>query len=265
MSGIVTKDPSYTASILKAANSAFNRSSDNKVDDVNEAIGNIGFQKVKDALLNNAAFKFFKNDKNEQFCLVGLWEHSLGVAETSREIAKFLGKPWFEVAYTCGLMHDIGKVARFKLDELDNTGFFVKDSQFAQEKSLSFFQAEIVNQSPRHDYLGYLLCQHWGMSACLESVVMWHHEPDVSKRDLSSVRGSKEQVHLLIDVIIIANWFVHYFRFGFSGHRSTERPPNSLLKRLEISDSNMNILMKRIEALLAQTKEIAKIKFQKKS
>ena len=65
------------------------------------------------------------------------------MAETSREIAKFLGKPWFEVAYTCGLMHDIGKVARFKLDELDNTGFFVKDSQFGQEKSLSFSKQKL--------------------------------------------------------------------------------------------------------------------------
>lgn len=159
-------------------------------------------------------------------------------------------------------MHDIGKVARFKIDELDNSGFFLKDSQLAQDKKLSFFQAEILNNSPRHDYLGYLLCHQWGMSACLESVVRWHHEPDPSRRDLSSVPGSKNQVNLLIDIVILANWFVHFFQFGFSGHRTDDRLSNSLAERLEISEEKMKILTKKIEIRLSEVKEITKIQFK---
>ena len=54
----------------------------------------------------------------------------------------------------------------------------VKDARMALDKNLNFFQAELINQSPRHDYLGYLICKNWGLSSLVESVVRWHHEPN---------------------------------------------------------------------------------------
>ena len=119
------------------------------------AVGAVGFDKVKDVVLNNSVFKLFGNSKEDQFSLTGLWKHSLGVASIAREVAKYLGKSWHETAYTCGLVHDIGKVARYKLDEVDNTSYFIRH-QARYQKRHKFFKAELVNQSVRHDYLGYL-------------------------------------------------------------------------------------------------------------
>jgi HD-like signal output (HDOD) protein len=65
----------------------------------------------------------------QKFSLEGLWKHCLGVASASRCIANFLGKSWHERAYTVDLVHDIGKVARFKLDESEETEDFITDSQ----------------------------------------------------------------------------------------------------------------------------------------
>ena len=211
----------------------------------------MGFDKVKDVVLNNSVFKLFKNDKEDKFSLTGLWKHSLGVASISREIAKFLGKSWHETAYTCGLVHDIGKVARYKLDEIDETEFFLKDSRLAVSKAISFFSAELVNQSARHDYLGYLLCKNWGLSAWVESVVMWHHEPDASRRQ--GVPSS--DAHALIDIIIMANWLTHYNKFGFSGHESNEVPSDALLQRLNISQPQLDLLIKQAVLTLEETKE----------
>ena len=239
------------AKILRVANTSFFRGAGERVKDVNQAIGNVGFDKVKDVVLNNSVFKLFKNDKEDKFSLTGLWKHSLGVASISREIAKFLGKSWHETAYTCGLVHDIGKVARYKLDEIDETEFFLKDSRLAVSKAISFFSAELVNQSARHDYLGYLLCKNWGLSAWVESVVMWHHEPDASRRQ--GVPSS--DAHALIDIIIMANWLTHYNKFGFSGHESNEVPSDALLQRLNISQPQLDLLIKQSVLTLEETKE----------
>lgn len=248
---IVTADQCMAAKILRVANTSFFRGAGERVKDVNQAIGNVGFDKVKDVVLNNSVFKLFKNDKEDKFSLTGLWKHSLGVASISREIAKFLGKSWHETAYTCGLVHDIGKVARYKLDEIDETEFFLKDSRLAVSKAISFFSAELVNQSARHDYLGYLLCKNWGLSAWVESVVMWHHEPDASRRQ--GVPSS--DAHALIDIIIMANWLTHYNKFGFSGHESNEVPSDALLQRLNISQPQLDLLIKQSVLTLEETKE----------
>ena len=248
---IVTADQCMAAKILRVANTSFFRGAGERVKDVNQAIGNVGFDKVKDVVLNNSVFKLFKNDKEDKFSLTGLWKHSLGVASISREIAKFLGKSWHETAYTCGLVHDIGKVARYKLDEIDETEFFLKDSRLAVSKAISFFSAELVNQSARHDYLGYLLCKNWGLSAWVESVVMWHHEPDASRRQ--GVPSS--DAHALIDIIIMANWLTHYNKFGFSGHESNEVPSDALLQRLNISQTQLDLLIKQAVLTLEETKE----------
>ena len=136
---IVTADQCMAAKILRVANTSFFRGAGDRVKDVNQAIGNVGFDKVKDVVLNNTVFKLFKNDKEDKFSLTGLWKHSLGVASISREIAKFLGKSWHETAYTCGLVHDIGKVARYKLDEIDETEFFSKRLKTCCKQSDKFF------------------------------------------------------------------------------------------------------------------------------
>ncbi|OUU42831.1 MAG: hypothetical protein CBC16_03410 [Verrucomicrobia bacterium TMED56] len=248
---IVTADQAMSAKILRVANTTFFRGAGDRVKDVNQAIGNVGFDKVKDVVLNNSVFKLFKDKDEEQFSLTGLWKHSLGVGSISREIAKFLGKPWHETAYTCGLVHDIGKVARYKLDELDNTEFFLKDSKLAVKKSISFFNAELVNQSARHDYLGYLLCKNWGLSSWVESVVMWHHEHNLEKRQ----GVPSAECHSLVDIVIVANWLAHHNKFGFSGHETVDVPSEALLSRLNINQNHLNLLQEQVSSTLEETKE----------
>jgi putative nucleotidyltransferase with HDIG domain len=199
----------------------------------NEAIGALGFDKIKDVILTTAVFKVFagKESAEQKFSLEGMWKHSMGVGTASRSIAKYLGKSWHETAYTCGLVHDIGKVARFKLDEDNNDNQFLRDSQLALDKNINFFQAELINQSPRHDYLGYLICRHWGLSGAVEGVVRWHHEPNPENRDRVPVGSDASE---LIDLVIVANWVVHKLKFGFSGHETPDTPSDALLARLQI-------------------------------
>jgi putative nucleotidyltransferase with HDIG domain len=230
---VMVSDQAICTRILRIANTSFYRVGREKVTCANEAIGTLGFDKIKDVIMTTAVFKAFagKQSAEQKFSLEGMWKHSMGVAAASRSIAKYLGKSWHETAYTCGLVHDIGKIARFKLDEDNNDNQFLSDSQAALDKNINFFQAELINQSPRHDYLGYLICRHWGLSGAVEGVVRWHHEPNPENRQ-RVVAGS--DTGDLIDLVLVANWIVNDLKFGFSGHECPDTPSDALLDRLQI-------------------------------
>jgi HD-like signal output (HDOD) protein len=249
---VMTADQSMTMKILRVANTSFYRGGRERVTDANEAIGTLGFEKIRNVVLTTSVFKMFSGPSAEQkFSLEGLWKHCLGVASASRCIANFLGKSWSERAYTCGLVHDIGKVARFKLDESEETDDFINDSQTSLDKKINFYKSELINQSPRHDYLGYLICKNWGLSRFVEGVVRWHHEPEPEHRQ----KVTSEEAHELIDVVILANWAVNDQKFGFSGHESPDKPSDALLARLNLNPGQIDHLYKDIENELKMTED----------
>ena len=253
---VMVADQAICTRILRIANTSMYRGNRDKVTSANEAIGTIGFDKIKDVILTTTVFKAFsaKEKATQKFSLEGLWKHSLGVAAASRSIAKYLGKSWHETAYTCGLVHDIGKVARFKLDEDDNDNKFILDSQTALDHKINFFQAELINQSPRHDYLGYLICRHWGLSPLVECVVRCHHESNPEHRQQVKL-GSDESE--LIDLVIVANWVVNKMQFGFSGHENPDAPSDALLARLNIFQ--LDHLIEDVQRELVVTEDFCSI------
>ena len=249
---VMTSDQTMTMKILRVANTSFYRGNRDRVTDASEAVGTLGFEKIRNVILTTSVFKMFSGVKaEEKFSLEGLWKHSLGVAAASRFLANYLGKPWHERAYTCGLVHDIGKVARYKLDEQDNTKQFIKDSQLALDKKINFFKAELINHSPRHDYLGYLICKNWGLSTYVENVVRWHHQPnpELRKKVLSEEAGE------VIDLVIIANWAVNHLKFGFGGHDQPDAPSEALMARLNIYPTQVDDILSQIKNELELTEE----------
>ena len=136
---IMTSDQSMTMKILRVANTAFYRGSRERVSDASEAIGTLGFEKIRNVILTSSVFEMFSGPSAERkFTLQGLWKHSLGVAVASSALTKYMGRPGHDRAYTCGLVHDIGKVARYKLDEDE----FVNDCQYALDKKMDFLKVE---------------------------------------------------------------------------------------------------------------------------
>ena len=249
---IMTSDQSMTMKILRVANTAFYRGSRERVSEASEAIGTLGFEKIRNVILTSSVFEMFSGPSAERkFSLEGLWKHSLGVAVASSALTKYMGRAGHDRAYTCGLVHDIGKVARFKLDEEE----FVNDCQYALDKKMDFLRVELANQTPRHDYLGYLICKNWGLSRYVEAVVRWHHEPNPEHR----ANVHSEETHEVIDIVSLANWIVHVTKFGFSGHEHTPAPSDALLARLTLDRSQMPRLMETVQRELDTTEDFVNV------
>ena len=84
---VMASDQSMTMKILRVANTSFYRGSRERVTSTSEAIGSLGFEKIKNIALTTSVFEFFSNEKEkDKLLLEDLWKHSLGVGWASRKI-----------------------------------------------------------------------------------------------------------------------------------------------------------------------------------
>ena len=114
---------------------------------LDDAMQRLGLEKVKRIALNTSVLTLFNgNQFTNHFSPDTLWTHSVGVAVASASLADFLRFPMSDQAYSCGLIHDIGKLAKLKYDqqnfceelnkanELGLSNFFFKEFRFWRKK-----------------------------------------------------------------------------------------------------------------------------------
>jgi len=254
---MMVSDPSMTMKILRVANNVYYRGARSRVTDVEEAIGTLGFDKIHMVILTTAVFEAFSfSSKDLKFEPADLWQHSLGTAVSSSTIAELTGWCVPQRAYTSGLIHDIGKVARLRLD----SDAFCQDVGDALYDEVPLHQVEEKKGSPLHHRLGHLVCKKWGLNQDVESVVHWHHEPEVEKR----IGIGTEDLHRLIDVVSLGNWTAHAMHFGFSGHRSHGKVSEVLVDRMGLKEDDLSDIktrtresFKEFRAFLAVLKRIS--------
>jgi putative nucleotidyltransferase with HDIG domain len=160
-----------------------------------------------------------------------LWKHCVGVALASHVISDFLEYGDNDRAYACGLLHDIGKVAKINFDAKS----FSKELLSAKRKKMTIYEMEIVRKLLRHDILGGLIANQWAMPNELCQTIRWHHTE--SRED----RGELEdpEVHLLVDIVCLANSLVHKMEFGSSGHSFYRPPSQKFLKTMGLKETNL--------------------------
>ncbi len=105
----IVVDPGFSAKILAQANSAF-YALPRKVTSIRDAVMFLGFKAVRQLAMTVGVFDLFvgKTDK-ESLRRRAWWRHSLDSAVCSRAIAQMVGDCDADEAYTCGLLHYIGK------------------------------------------------------------------------------------------------------------------------------------------------------------
>lgn len=230
----IREDQSISAHVLKMANNA-RFVAHGKAKTMNDAIQLLGFEKIKRVAIASGFLGRFLEDSPETFEWSEFWKHAIGVGIVSSLVAKHLGRDDYEVLFTAGLLHDIGKVIAFSIDEQN----MLKVVRYAQERKISMQQAEIEIGAPRHDTLGATMCERWSLPNPILEVARYHH---VDSRTERSSLDPESPYHDYIDIVILANYIVQKLHFGFSGHRKVESPSAELLANLSLEDSDMEKL-----------------------
>ena len=246
---IVKLDPSIFSQILKVVNTVQYRGDEEpRISNLDDAMQRLGLEKVKRIALNTSVLTLFKGIRfPSKFSPESLWTHSVGVAIASANLVDFLNFPLADQVYSCGLIHDIGKLAKLKYDQKN----FCEELIKAEESNLNNHQSEIIQNGIRHDLLGGQVSKKWGISPLVEAVAKWHHVEDRSKRlDVEDV-----ETHKIIDVVQFSNEMIKEIEFGFSGHNIKVSPSQSIMRRLKMSEIDVAEFKNKLVQELEQEKE----------
>lgn len=246
---IMAGDQSMTLKVLQLANSAY-YAIPGGVANLQRAIGYIGYDAIYQLVLSASIIQALDAKPSAFFEPTQFWKHSLGVGMAAETIAKDVGVKLPSDLFTCGLVHDMGKIAMFiiapdLLEEIANV---------ATGNQISFVDAERKLDSPRHSQVGYLLAQRWKLPSVIQSTINHHHHWETAKRGAVS-----KDTNQAIDIVYIANQLINGLHFGNSGHNRPEGIPKEVLDRLEVSPEKLKPVVLKIKDVLANSNNFLKI------
>jgi putative nucleotidyltransferase with HDIG domain len=221
---LMANDQSLTTKVLRLVNSAY-YAIPGGVTSLSRAIAYIGFDTVNQLVLSASILKALETKGPQRFDMNGFWKHAIGVAIASETIAKIVSHPMPSDLFTCGLVHDMGKVALYTVDM--EAMLSIVDTAKADQSTYS--EAETKLGIPSHTVIGAMLAARWTLPAAIQAVIKHHHTKEPGLRG-----GLTAELNLNVDIVSLANLLTHALKFGNSGHDKILGAPKELLERLTI-------------------------------
>lgn len=175
----ILQDQVLSARIIRMCNSA-SINPGMKVDSIEKALLRIGDKNLMLLALSFSLQDFISHARQGySLCKGGIFHHSVWTAGVSGKLAELTGKAQPDLAYTAGLLHDIGKVI---LDQYMYSTYPLFYRQL-QIQGSCLAAAEKTLFGIAHTEAGYLLACRWGMPECVSETILHHHEPDKARDD----------------------------------------------------------------------------------
>lgn len=176
---VLDQDQAMTARVLRLANSAYYGFA-RRIASVTDAVVLLGFKTIRGIVLA-AAVSDLLQKKYEGYALEEgeLWRHSQACAIASRLIARRCRFSNLDVAYTAGLLHDIGKVILNR---------YMKEAyhevvELVTSQEIPFMDAEVQILGFNHAVVGARLTERWSLPPQLVEAIDKHHQPGKAAED----------------------------------------------------------------------------------
>jgi putative nucleotidyltransferase with HDIG domain len=199
---VITFDQGLTANVLKMCNSAYIAAA-SPADTLEEAVTRLGFDNVYCLVAALTAGRVMSPvlrgyDLDE----VELWKHSVATALAAQLIARNKGDDE-AVAFTAGLLHDVGKV--ILPQALEHTYSLVLAESRANQSSLLETETKLLGVN--HAEIGARLLERWEFPENLITAVGFHHQP----------AGAKPHDRLAA-CVYLGNMIAHFLGYGYGNH-----------------------------------------------
>lgn len=225
---LIKQDASLTAQLLKLCNSPYYGISKH-VSSLKDATVMLGFNKVSRIVISLGPSKFFRRDMSV-YGISGSeqWRHSIGTAFTCELLADQFHPDKSAMAYTAGLLHDVGKIVLSEyfdtdlsqvLDELVRTG-------------TSFIEAEREILGSDHARVGGKVARNWRFPAPLVEAIKHHHEPDLATVDPD-----------LCELTHLGNIISNGIGAGVSLDAFSNRQSHSVLEKYNLDDEQLDQML----------------------
>lgn len=220
----ISIDPGFSSKVLILANSAF-YALPRRVTSIREAATFMGYKTIRQLAMTVGAFDIFvgKTDSGSMRRRMW-WRHSVDTAVCAKAIATEIPRVIAEDAYSCGLLHDVGKSL---LDRYE-TGMYL-GVEHGIENGLSALDSERSVYGCTHADIGGAAAKSWNLPPMIAEAVAHHHGPaagsfamHIALTSLASdfahaiVTGRKIDEHKVEQPIreLIADWAVEALRFS---------------------------------------------------
>jgi putative nucleotidyltransferase with HDIG domain len=179
------KDQVLGARVLRITNSAM-FAGRIKIENIRDAVLLLGETLLVKMIITAALKAYFDQagDSGYSLCRGGIFFHAVGCAKMAEKIALLSELEDPKIAYTAGLLHDIGKV--------------VLDQQIAKVCPLFFrgvhhegttsIELERIILGTTHCETGALLARKWNFSSALIEAISFHHTPELATAHKDLVR-----------------------------------------------------------------------------
>lgn len=242
VAAIIAEDPAMSAKVLRITNSAFYGLS-GTVTSVKQAVVIIGLNGVKSLVVSTSVIDMFKGDRVGREFQDLFWRHSLAAAFGCRMLMRTLRPGDFgasELAFSTGLLHDIGKMAMYMTSPEACQRIFA--AQSAPEEEL---RSELEVFGCTHLEVGAQLTKKWNLPADLSAAIAHHQAP--MKHDDSSSH--------LTDVLHVADALAYHLLANGVQEVTAPRIDPSVFERsgLRLESATEYMDMMKSEYLQAET------------
>ncbi len=201
---LIMHEPALTASVLQRCNAAF-YSTGAPAGNVGEAVTRLGFNHVFRIVAVTVGSKAFAgSQKSYGFGYGELWQHSVAVALASQKLAESKGDD-ANLAFTAGLLHDIGKNVLAEALEEHYTALIEQTA--ASQQSLLETEKNLLHV--QHAEIGGRLMERWNFPPELTNAVTYHHAPG----------EAKEEHQRWAAYVYLGNMMAHFMGYSF-GHQA---------------------------------------------
>jgi putative nucleotidyltransferase with HDIG domain len=175
------------------------------IESLDYALVYLGQDQLVKLILTAAVHSYFdQSTRGYSLCKGGLYHHAIGCAQVAEALAAKTRKVDRRIAYTAGLLHDIGKVV---LDQYVAPAYPLFYRQ-AMEKNENVITTEKRLLGIDHTEVGHLLANQWLFPESLAHVIRYHHQPDI-----------KDEHKPLAVIVYIADLLLSRFHIGFELER----------------------------------------------
>jgi HD-like signal output (HDOD) protein len=185
VAAIIERDPSLTARLLRAANSAAFSRPGERIASVHAAVARLGINQVRAVCIVLAVVKAFRS-RQGGLDHQAFWVHSAAVGMVARQLWERFGADTAisgDDVYVAGLLHDAGLL----ILEQHFPREFLEVLSVRSAHGGHLWQAEEAHLGMDHGAVGGLLLGRWALPPFLAEAVTNHHHPHQADEHLQGI------------------------------------------------------------------------------
>lgn len=237
----LSQDQALTTRVLRLANSAF-YGMQRKVCSPEEAVVVLGMRAVRNLAMIASTYHWMAKPLLGYGMEPGeFWQHSLGTAVATQMISTKMVPGESDLAFTCGLLHDIGKVALSSWLERRA----VRMSAIAAKLLVPMEIAEKRILGFDHQDVGGLLTEKWNLPKVIVEVASYHHRPSECFPQ-----------NAMLDIVHVGEYVANASGVGHGGEGIQVNFDRQALERLKADEGDLEMWLEGFPAVFDQYEKL---------